>query len=122
MVESEDPVRKLLAKAFFNSITIEVVKKLADQAGFQVLSRRWVVERFFAWINRNRELAKDFEGIVALVEAFPYAASVMLRTRRLALSASALSRTLGPCPRRHHYRMDLDPSPSQREKWHHLYT
>lgn len=68
------------------SIAIEVVKKLADQVGFQVLPRRWVVERFFAWINRNRRLAKDFEGTIASAEAFLYAASVMLLTRRLARS------------------------------------
>jgi putative transposase len=69
------------------SIAIEVVKKLADQVGFQVLPRRWVVERTFAWINRNRRLAKDFEGTIASAEAFLYAASVMLLTRRLARSA-----------------------------------
>jgi transposase len=38
---------------------VEIVRKLADQAGFQDLPRRWVVERFFAWINCNRRLAKD---------------------------------------------------------------
>jgi putative transposase len=68
-------------------IAIEVVKKIAGQAGFQVLPRRWVVERFFAWINRNRSLAKDFEGTIASAEAFLYAAAVMLLTRRLARSA-----------------------------------
>jgi transposase len=68
-------------------IAIEVVKKIANQVGFQVLPRRWVVERFFAWINRNRRLAKDFEATVASAEAFLYAASVMLLTRRLARSA-----------------------------------
>jgi len=46
-----------------------------------------VVERFFAWINRYRRLAKDFEGTVASAEAFLYAASVMLLTRRLARPA-----------------------------------
>ena len=66
------------------SIAIEVVKKLADQVGFVVLPRRWVVERFFAWINRNRRLAKDFEGTIASAETFLYAASAMLLTRRLA--------------------------------------
>jgi putative transposase len=69
------------------SSAIEIVKKLADQVGFQVLPRRWVVERFFAWINRNRRLAKDFEATIASAEAFLYAASVMLLTRRLARSA-----------------------------------
>ena len=69
------------------SIAIEVVKKIADQVGFQVLPRRWVVERFFAWINRNRRLAKDFEATIASAETFLYAASVMLLARRLARSA-----------------------------------
>jgi transposase len=52
--------------------------------GFQVLPRRWVVERFLAWINRNRRLAKDFEGSIASASAFLYAACVMLLTRRIA--------------------------------------
>jgi transposase len=51
-----------------------------------VLLRRWVVERFFAWINRNRRLAKDVEEILASATAFLYAASIMLLTRRLARS------------------------------------
>lgn len=68
-------------------IAIELVKKITDQVGFQVLPRRWVVERFFAWINRNRRLAKDFEGTIASAEALLYAASVMLLTRRLARKA-----------------------------------
>jgi hypothetical protein len=38
------------------------------------LPRRWVVERFFAWINRNRRLAKDFEATTASATAFLYAA------------------------------------------------
>jgi transposase len=39
-----------LAKA--TTIAIEIVRRLPDQVGFQVLPRRWVVERFLAWINR----------------------------------------------------------------------
>ena len=66
------------------SIIVEIVRKLPDQVGFQVLPRRWVVERFFAWINRNRRLAKDFEATIASATAFLYAACVMLLTRRLA--------------------------------------
>jgi hypothetical protein len=41
------------------------------------------VERFFAWIGRNRRLAKDFEATIASARAFLYAASVMLLVRRL---------------------------------------
>ena len=68
-------------------IRIEIVRKPKGQIGFAVQARRWVVERFFAWINRNRRLAKDFEATIASAEAFLYAASVMLLIRRLARSA-----------------------------------
>ena len=66
---------------------VEIVKKKPDQIGFAVLPRRWVVERFFAWINRNRRLAKDFEATLKSATAFLHAASVMLMVRRLARNA-----------------------------------
>ena len=69
------------------SITIEIVKKPPDQVGFAVHPRRWVVERFFAWISRNRRLWKDPEATLTSARAFLYAASVMLLTRRLARRA-----------------------------------
>ena len=65
-------------------IRVEIVRKPKDQVGFAVLPRRWVVERFFAWINRNRRLAKDFEATIKSAEAFLYAASAILLLRRLA--------------------------------------
>lgn len=64
-------------------ITVEIVRKPADQVGFAVHPRRWVVERFFAWISRNRRLWKDPEATLASARAFLYAASVMLLIRRL---------------------------------------
>lgn len=67
-------------------IIIEIVRKAAGQIGFAVHPRRWVVERFFAWIGRNRRLAKDFEATIPSAKAFLYAASVMLLTRRLGRS------------------------------------
>ena len=39
--------------------TLEIVKRSDDVTGFKVLPRRWVVERTFAWLGRNRRLAKD---------------------------------------------------------------
>lgn len=69
------------------TILVEIVRKLPDQVGFAVLPRRWVVERFFAWISRNRRLAKDFEATIASARAFLYAASVMLLVRRIARAA-----------------------------------
>jgi putative transposase len=53
-------LREALVK--FGKWTIEIVKRAADAAGFQLLPRRWVVERTLAWLNRNRRLAKGFRG------------------------------------------------------------
>jgi hypothetical protein len=39
-------------------VAVEIVRKNPDQVGFAVNPRRWVVERFFAWIGRNRRLAR----------------------------------------------------------------
>jgi transposase len=65
-------------------IAVEIVRKNPDQVGLAVQPRRWVVERFFAWIGRNRRLAKDFEATIDSARAFLYAASVILLVRRLA--------------------------------------
>lgn len=65
-------------------ITVEIVRKHPEQVGFAVHRRRWVVERLFAWLGRNRRLAKDVEATIASAEAFLYAASAMLLIRRLA--------------------------------------
>ena len=67
-------------------IAIEIVRKQAGQVGFAVQPRRWVIERTFAWLGRNRRLARDFEATIASAKAFLYAASVMLLTRRLGRS------------------------------------
>jgi transposase len=65
-------------------IAVQIVRKNLDQVGFAVNPRRWVVERFFAWIGRNRRLAKDFEATIDSAQAFLYTASVMLLVRRIA--------------------------------------
>jgi len=64
-------------------IAVEIVRKNPDQVGFAVNPRRWTVERFFAWIGRNRRLARDFEATIDSARAFLYAASVMLPVRQL---------------------------------------
>ena len=85
-------VERAFADSAYNSarvadatpITIEIVRKFADQTGFAVHPRRWVVERTFAWINRNRRLAKDFERSLRSATAFLYAAAALVLVRRLA--------------------------------------
>lgn len=67
-----------------SSIRGEIVRKPRNQVDFAVHARRWVVERFFAWITRNRRLTKDFEATIASAEAFLLAAAIMILIRRLA--------------------------------------
>jgi putative transposase len=63
---------------------IEIIKRSDTAKGFELLPRRWVVERTFAWLNRNRRLAKDFEATIKSSVAWLQLASVQLMTRRLA--------------------------------------
>ena len=50
--------------------TLEIVKRSDTAKGFEVLPRRWVVERTFAWLGRCRRLAKDWEKSIASSEAW----------------------------------------------------
>jgi putative transposase len=64
--------------------TIEIVQRPHGVKGFQLLPRRWVVERTFAWFGRCRRLAKDFEGSATTEVAWLLVAHLRLLTRRLA--------------------------------------
>ena len=59
-------------------------QELLPARGFQVLPRRWVVERSFAFLGHNRRMSKDYEKLCATSEAFVYAAMSRLMLRRLA--------------------------------------
>jgi transposase len=63
--------------------TLEIVRRCELAKEFQLLSRRWVVERSIAWLNRNRRLAKDFEASVESALAWVMIASVKLLARRV---------------------------------------
>ncbi|HHX89563.1 MAG TPA: IS5 family transposase [Paracoccus sp.] len=68
----------------FGDWSIEIIKRSDSAKGFEVLPRRWVVERTFAWLGRPRRLAKDWEKSIASAEAWIYVAHIRLLTRRLA--------------------------------------
>jgi putative transposase len=65
---------------------IEIVDRPPGVKGFQLLPRRWVVERTLAWGGRCRRLAKDFEGSAATETAWILVAHIRLLTRRLAIA------------------------------------
>jgi len=62
---------------------LTIVLKHENQKGFQVLPKRWVIERTNAWISRNRRLARDYERLAASSEAFIYVAMIRIGLRRL---------------------------------------
>lgn len=64
--------------------TLEIIKRSDTARGFEVLPRRWVVERTFAWLGRCRRLAKDWEKTTASSTAWALIASIRMMSRRLA--------------------------------------
>ena len=79
-------VREVRTMANATRIAVEIVKKLADQIGFVILPPRRVVERTFAWISRNRRLARDFERYATTVTSFIRLAMIRIMLRRLAVA------------------------------------
>lgn len=65
---------------------LEIVEKQEGQIGFQILPKRWVVERTFGWLVRQRRLARDYERLPETSESFIYIAMIRLMIRRLASS------------------------------------
>jgi transposase len=72
------------AAARHERMALAIIKRSDQAAGFVALPRRWVVERTFAWLGRNRRLAKDLETLIASSTAHLYLAATRLLTRRLA--------------------------------------
>jgi putative transposase len=66
---------------------LEVVERDLQSKGFEVLPRRWVVERTFGWLSRNRRLVKDYERRVQTSETLIEVAMIRLLLRRLGRAA-----------------------------------
>ena len=62
---------------------LEIVKRSDKEKVFKVLPKRWIVERTFSWLNRNRRLSKDYERKIESSEAWIYLAMSILMLKRL---------------------------------------
>jgi putative transposase len=69
------------------NIVLDIVERRPGQVGFEVLPRRWVVERTFAWLGRYRRLSKDYEKCTKSSEGVVYIASIHTMLKRLAAAA-----------------------------------
>ena len=63
-------------------IVVEIVKRDPATKGFEVLRRRWVVERTFAWIVKNRRFTRDYEQLTAVSETLIIIAATATLIRR----------------------------------------
>jgi transposase len=82
-----DKLRKAIAP--FGRWRIEIVTRSEQTGAFKPEPKRWVIERTFAWLGRNRRLAKDFERTIASSEAWFLIAAAKLLSRRLARASAA---------------------------------
>ena len=64
-------------------VDLAIVRRNPGQVGFQILPKRWIVERTLAWFSRFRRLAKDYEFLPECSESWLYLASIHLLTRRI---------------------------------------
>ena len=73
-----------LRNAMKSGWTIQIVKRSDTAKGFEVIPRRWVVERTFAWLGRCRRLAKDWEKSIESSTAWTLIAHIRILIRRIA--------------------------------------
>ena len=74
--------QEALAKAL-PQLNVEIVKRSDRAKGFEVLPKRWIVERTLAWLSRCRRLAKDFENLTRTALTFVKLASIRIMLRSL---------------------------------------
>jgi len=79
----QGPVFQRALKRVMRQVDLEIVKRSDHAKGFEVLPRRWIVERTIGWLNRCRRLAKDWENLNRKALAFLRLASIRLMLRKL---------------------------------------
>ena len=77
------PLFQAALRRVMRKIEIEIVKRSDVVEGFQVLPKRWIVERTIAWLNRCRRVAKECESLNRSAMAFLRLASIRLMLRKL---------------------------------------
>lgn len=73
---------------------MEIVRRPKGRQQFQVLPRRWVVERTLSWVSRCRRLSKNYEALPTTTESWVYIAMIHLILRRLAPACPPFGNTL----------------------------
>ena len=79
----QGPEFRAAMQKILSRVGVEIVKRSDAAKGFVVLPKRWIVERTFAWLNRCRRLAKDWENQQRKALAFLRLASIRLMLRKI---------------------------------------
>jgi transposase len=82
---------KLAAALADQPLTLEIVKRTDNEAGFKLVRRRWVVERTFSWLRRNRRLMAHYEALAVIAEGFAKLAMINLMLKRLTETKPSLA-------------------------------
>ena len=69
-------------------VELEIVKRTDKEGGFKVLRRRWVIERTFSWLRRNRRLMAHYEALAMIAVGFAKLAMIGVMLKRLTEVAS----------------------------------
>ena len=74
---------KLAGELAGQPVDLEIVKRTDKQGGFKLIRRRWVIERTFSWIRRNRRLMAHYERFHAIAAGFIQLAMIAVMQKRL---------------------------------------
>ncbi len=96
MASYQGPQFREAQKKALQGLVTEIVKRSDAAKGFEVLPRRWVVERTLSWLGRCRRLAKDWENLNRKAPAFLHLASIRLMLRRSYGASGRVSGIIAP--------------------------
>ena len=89
LIWADGGYRRALSGWVQGGCRLEIVPRKAKGLGFEVLPRRWVVEQTFGWLDGQRRLSKNYEGLPASSAAWVQIAMSRLMLRRLARNPRA---------------------------------
>ena len=77
------PGQNSRARLLGQPVELEIVKRTDKEGGFKVIRRRWVIERTFSWLRRNRRLMAHYEALAMSAVRFAKLAMISVMLKRL---------------------------------------
>ena len=77
---------KLAAAIAGLPVALEIVKRTDKDGGFKIIRRRWVIERTFSWLRRNRRLMAHYEALAMIAVGWVKLAMISVMLKRLTLA------------------------------------